>query len=326
MGPRENDRAESHENAGKLDRYIAIDEKLQSIVDGSANPLPWCDAWRHSTGDKEASPEERLAVWKSVRDSGILPENAGFYLVADQIKFITELYIDEQMKEIDRRIDCLFAEHGFEEWRSQTHRSSEDLLRFQERCPLDWDRLYFETLTKHDEQEIARLYRADRDAFDERMNRGHQYFYPPVPASPRKTPPLPPWLKQFYHELTRSACFAPLGDAPMAIQMGCKKMEGFTDVLIFLTPARILGGPQDGEVLPRPFVLGITELHRIFNKVYRSGWFPFEESGSIDSGFLRVDGTYRGRRLMLRVFAQPPVNVEPLLATVGFGPSRGHGD
>ncbi len=186
------------ENLVLQDRYTVIDEKLADVVATASPPPAWLDAWRHSTRNRTgplqeplASPEERLAVWKQVRDSGLLPPDAGFFLVASEVELLTEIRVGEVMAELDRATDALWAERGLEHWRSQVERDSEHFEEFQERCPEDWDRLYVDMLTRHGEPDFARLYRADRERFEQRLRSGREFFYPPQPSPP--APPPPAW-------------------------------------------------------------------------------------------------------------------------------------
>src|SRR5262245_34620082 len=165
-----------------LDRYTAIDAKLEAVVAAAPAPPAWHAAWLHSRRGRkitiggppqeQAEPEERLAVRQAVRDSGVLPEDAGFFLVADQVEFLTELQVGEAMERIDAPTDALWEERGLGEWRSQTGRDADAFLEFRGRCPATWDRLYRDRLLRHGEADLARLYRADRERFDERVAAG----------------------------------------------------------------------------------------------------------------------------------------------------------
>jgi hypothetical protein len=200
-----------------LDRYTALDAKLEDLLAAAPTPPAWRDAWLHSCRGRtmiigrpeqeQAEPEERLAVWQAVRDSGMLPADAGFYLVAYQIEFITELQVGEAMVQIEAAADALWKERGLEEWRTQTGRDSDDFLEFQGRCPASWDRLYVNLLLRHGEADLARLYREDRERFEQRRAAGRAYFHPPPPEEPPDPPPPPPqWAQDLVNEVAASGC------------------------------------------------------------------------------------------------------------------------
>ncbi len=167
--------------------YKLIDDKLKAIDAAASAPPAWREAWRHSTRgqtsvltrpEDEASPEERLAVWKAVRDAGDLPADAAFFLVADEIRVLTEIHLGKAMEQVERHVDKVWAECGFGDWRSKVAREAPSLQEFPQRCPEDWDRRYAEALTAHGEEEAARLYLADRGRFEERMKAGEAFFRP----------------------------------------------------------------------------------------------------------------------------------------------------
>lgn len=58
--------------------YAAINARLAEVVKHAPSPPAWYAPW--SRLDRESSDEERLKVYQAVRDSNLLPEEAGFYL------------------------------------------------------------------------------------------------------------------------------------------------------------------------------------------------------------------------------------------------------
>jgi hypothetical protein len=300
---------------GKLDRYTAIDEKLSSLVDSCPTPPPWFAAWRHTTRcrklfprytpEAEPEPEERLAVWKAVRESGLLPEDAGFYLIADQVEFLTELRVGRKMQEIDRQIDALYAAYGFDDWRAEAHRDSEDFLEFKHRCTADWDCLYVEMLMLHGEEQIARIYRADRGRFEETMRSGREFFYP-SPTPPKATRKRPPkWLRKFHREVAKSGAIGLLGGGRATSGMSYLQHKDYVEVCLALTPAELIGGSRDGEVVARNFVLDIERLRRLFDEVRGCCWDPFDHAATSYVSHVCVEGSYRGRGIVLRVLSMP---------------------
>ena len=119
-------------------RYDAIDRTLERVVSDCSSLPEWHDAWVRSRRglvtsafdpDEMASPEERLAVWKRVRDSGLLPEGAGLYLLAAHVGYLTEIRVAELMDQIDDEVDDIWERHGLGEWRAEADRDCARLPR-----------------------------------------------------------------------------------------------------------------------------------------------------------------------------------------------------
>src|SRR5207302_1975663 len=125
---------------------------------------------------------------------------------ADQINFLTVLHVCGAMETIDQRVDAIWAEFGLDEWRSQAHRDAPDFQAFAKRCPLDWDRLYFQMLRKHGEAQIGRLYRTDREGFEARLKAGREFFFPAQPKSRSEPQEVPEWLIVFVQRVIHSGC------------------------------------------------------------------------------------------------------------------------
>ncbi len=60
--------------------HAAINAKLAEIAAESPSPPSWYEDWSHL--GSHATDEERLNVYKLVRDGGSVPSEAGFFLVA----------------------------------------------------------------------------------------------------------------------------------------------------------------------------------------------------------------------------------------------------
>jgi hypothetical protein len=298
------------------DRYTLLDEKLDTIVAASSTPPAWRDAWVRSRRGRQlrpredrASPEERLAVWQMVRDSGALPEDAGFFLVADEVIHLAELRLSESLAEIDRRIDAFAAEHGLEEWGDQRDPYAGDGADFRERCPLDWDGQYVGMLRRHGEEELARLYRTDRERFGARLAAGRACFYPPDSgrAGGReeevKHPP-PAWLEGFLDEV---APFVLVQKTPATLEVQFVENADGAEAAAHLRPEEEVSGPLDGRRVPRPFVADVEGIRALFEVVDRCEYRPSDEDPC-----LLVGGSYRGRRLSFRLLSVPAGEDWPL--------------
>jgi hypothetical protein len=312
------------------DRYAAIDTKLQELATAAPSPPPWHAAWRQCLqargttpeGDEDlARAEERLAVWRAVRDWGGLPADVGFYLVAGQAEFVTALHARARLREIDRRLDAVWAESGFQELRAQAVREAELYAALPGRCPRDWDRLYTELLEARGEPAIARLYRADREGFDARLRAGRDFFAPRPDRHPDALVYQPGWLRKFLHKVAASGCFTSVGRVPLVAAAAPECREGEVVLRLSLRPGRVVGGRDDGLVLPRPFALDVEGLHSLFDEMHGCTWQPFDDTRPPNS-YLSVWGVYRGHRLVVQVNSLAPDDVEPQRVVILGPPLR----
>src|SRR4051812_40773050 len=85
--------------------HAAIDARLAQIAATAATPPPWHEAWTRL--GPESSEEERLAVYRGVRDAGSVPEEAGFYLVSWQVDAITLRRADEGLRGHEDRLEAI---------------------------------------------------------------------------------------------------------------------------------------------------------------------------------------------------------------------------
>jgi hypothetical protein len=77
---------------------------MRCMTYGTAWYAPW------SRLDRGSSDEERLKVYQAVRDSNLLPEEAGFYLVSWQIDAITSERASTELRQMETRLDELEEE------------------------------------------------------------------------------------------------------------------------------------------------------------------------------------------------------------------------
>ncbi len=174
--------------------YYQIDNKLEAVAAASDPPPPWQDAWLRSTRGRRncefdapfewVRPEECLEVWRAVRAAGSVPEDAAFFLVADEVERVVECLVFDRLAELKRRLDADCVELGFEEW-SQRLNPADECERFKKRWPRAWDRLYVATLRSHGEEEMAKLYSDDRKRFKRKLAAGSAFFRPAKRRRPR---------------------------------------------------------------------------------------------------------------------------------------------
>ena len=93
--------------------HAAVNARLASIIEASPTTLPWYGAWMGL--DSESTEVERLSVYQAIRDAGSVPEEAGFYLVAWQIDFMTSLEAATSLRDLDDHMAVVKKNHGLEE-------------------------------------------------------------------------------------------------------------------------------------------------------------------------------------------------------------------
>src|SRR4051794_7425939 len=90
--------------------HAAIDAKLAQIAGALPTTPPWHEAWKRLGPD--SSEEERLVVYRAVRDAGSVPEEAGFYLVSWQVDAIALAHAEEALREHEDRVEEVRRAHG----------------------------------------------------------------------------------------------------------------------------------------------------------------------------------------------------------------------
>ena len=128
-------------------------QKLTRLKDrvGSTAPLP--------------SKEERLTVYQSVRDAGVIPEEATFFLIAYTIEWIAE---DRLNEDFQRRMKEAEKASNMEEFNRLSDSGNEENLR---------EAIIEQTFRKHGEDRMADLFVHDREKFNNIREAGRQYFY-----------------------------------------------------------------------------------------------------------------------------------------------------
>jgi hypothetical protein len=148
---------------------------LQRIASASSVPPPWLEAAQQLRTDSTA--EQRLAVYRAVRDSGWLTDEQGMYLVASLVEEMTDAEAVMSLRDMNTGIEALEREFGNAEgepWLDE--RAAEEYEELSEQYQDAWDALLVGKLTAVGEQVIADLYRTDPDEFSRRFAAGEQQF------------------------------------------------------------------------------------------------------------------------------------------------------
>jgi hypothetical protein len=283
--------------------HTAIDAKLAGVLDSLPARPGWYERWRRL--GPESTDEERLAVFQAIRDSGVIPDDAGFYLVTWQVDAIADRHADTALGHLKARLQAIEAAHGLEEgeiW--EPDEAPEEYREVLEKYHRGWDELFADQLVAHGESAIAALFRADRPEYERRSEAGRQFFHgPPAPADPD----VPDWLNALFDEIgagiTPESLMGPLG-------FRWHDDEGCCEIDAYPTSVELVGGASDGAVVSPGFSLDIEQLRGVFEEVVDLGWNALGWPDG-DGPFIWVEGTYQGREVFLRVLAEAPEDDEP---------------
>jgi hypothetical protein len=128
-----------------------IDRKLAGVARAASQPPVWHAAW--SELGPRSTGEERLRVCQAIRDSGALPDAAGYFLVCWKAE-------DLAAEEVGKLQDLLPIVNRFEARRTS-------------------DRLFADVLERHGEGRIASLFHTDPEGHARRREAGRQFFFGP---------------------------------------------------------------------------------------------------------------------------------------------------
>ncbi|MEK6235780.1 MAG: hypothetical protein N2C14_13815, partial [Planctomycetales bacterium] len=263
--------------------YAAINAKLTEIVKSSPAPPDWHDAWmRLRTKTPE---EERLRVYRAVRDSGCLPDEAGFHLIVWQIDAMTSEIAASELRELDERMAEIDREQGLEDGRTETGERSEEYDQVLDEYHVAWDQIFLRELAKHRETEAAELYRNDPNEFNRRGKAGQQYFH----GVPDEN--LPDWLG----EVIEAAIACMMVSAPVPPGVQYAEEDGLHEVLVYPTP---MGGAQDGGTATPSFSVDLEAFRGVLDKVVDFGWEAHGHSET-ETPHVWLEGSHAGHNVLL---------------------------
>jgi hypothetical protein len=85
--------------------HAAINAKLAEIAAASPTPTASYEAW--SRLSPRSTDAKRLATYRAIRDTGSVPEDAGFFLVAWLLDVMTEERAEEGLRESEERLEAI---------------------------------------------------------------------------------------------------------------------------------------------------------------------------------------------------------------------------
>ena len=283
--------------------YAAVNAKLAEIAAAAPIPPPWYEAW---AGLKSrASPEERLAVYRTILAAGSLPPEAGFFLVAWVIDQITDDRAEEGLRETEQRLEAVRQKYRLDKDESADADGVPDEYReAMKQCHDAWDALYLATVSEYGEHDMARLFQENSDEFDQRYETGRQFFHGPAAEDEDEEDD---WLDLLNDAVT--GCIE--ADSPMGpLGLRYQEEEGFWEVLVYPTPVELVGGAHDGEVVVPGFRLDLQRLRQEFESVVAFGWNALGLNWP-EGPHVSIEGVFRGREVYLQVLAYAPADAEP---------------
>lgn len=167
-----------------------------------------------------------------------------------------------------------------------------------------WDALYAAKLEEFGEHAMARLFREDREQFDQLSEAGRQFFHGPGRGDEDQDAV---WLDHLL-EVVAGCVEADSTMGPLGLRY--REEESFWEVWAYPTPVELVGGAHDGEVVVPGFRLDLEALRAAFESVVAFGW---DALGLNDPGgpHIYIEGVFRGREVLLQVLAQAPAGEEP---------------
>jgi hypothetical protein len=281
----------------------AINAKLTSLLDQLADKPSWYGRWHRLS--LESTEEERLTVYQAIRDSGILPEDASFYLVSWQVDALAEHAAETTLRDLDERLSAIEREHGLEEdeiWEpDEAPPEYQAVLRQYNDA---WDELFAARLEQHGEQALAALFRTDRAEYERRSEAGCLFFHGRNTVDALDDSD---WLDSLLEAVGASLePESPMG--PLALRS--REEEGFWEVDIYPTPVELLGGADDGALVSAPFSMDFEQLRATFARIDSTGWNAYGWYND-DGPFVWVEGSFQGHDVFLRVLAQAPEGEGP---------------
>jgi hypothetical protein len=288
---------------GNFPPYEVIDTKLKSVAENLDELPAWYAVWQLLT--PESSDEDRLAVYRAIRDDECLPTEAGFYLVAYETDVVVSLEAETALAHLEDRLTAIQQAHGVAE--DELWPPGETPTEFKAaRLAYDdaWDQLFLDRLQADGEHELAELFRTDRIEFDRRQEAGRQFFFGKRPMDDVE---IEVWLDVLVDEV--SACITA---NDVVGSLGCRYgvEDGFVHVSLYPTPVELVGGATDGAVVDADFSLDLEQLRNLFDQVADFGWRALGHYDP-DGPHVWLEGVYRGRETLVQIMAVAPEDEEP---------------
>jgi hypothetical protein len=253
--------------------------------------------------EPQSSSEQRLAVYRAVRAAGSVPAEAGFFLVAWIVDILTDDRVPASLREAEERLEAIRERYGMQE---DTPAAADDgppeFREALQRCHDAWDAVYTATLEESGEHDLARLFRENRQEFEQRYEAGRQFFHGPEDETEADD-----WLGLLQEAV--SACIE--ADSPMGpLGLRYREEESVWEVRIYPTPVELVGGVHDGERVVPGLRLDLEQLRQEFDSIVAFGWDALGLNWP-EGPHVFIEGVFRGREVYMQVLANAPEDEEP---------------
>ncbi len=129
----------------------------------------------------DAMDAQLLVAFRAAREEGVVPPDAGFFLVAHILTAMADevLTEDPRVRRLAQELDLMEAEYGVGDgvWRDESEPAPEEwealCVEYEAAC--DEARAAF--FRAYGEEDMARLYLEDRPCFHRRFESGRRFFH-----------------------------------------------------------------------------------------------------------------------------------------------------
>jgi len=157
------------------DFVLDLDDALTAELEGTE--------WeaRAEALDEDTPIEDRIRLYQQIRDAGVLPDDAAFFLIAWPVEIIAEERVqDIYQSQYNARFEQLAEEHGLDE-DTLAVLEDEELPAEYRALQLEFaqvvDALMVAALQSFGEHKMASLYKTNPEEFDTRYDEGYAYFF-----------------------------------------------------------------------------------------------------------------------------------------------------
>ncbi|QDT35090.1 hypothetical protein [Thalassoglobus polymorphus] len=124
---------------------------------------------------------------------------------------------------------------------------------------------------------------------------------------------IPNWFSQFIGAISER--FEPFSGVAR-VGYECAFSEGGWEISIFLGETELVGGADDGRMLPVNFRFDLTGVVQQFDQLDGMHWnafpnSPVETEQPSDLSFVTITGTIQGEKVLIQLHATPPNPVGP---------------
>lgn len=149
-------------------RLAEIIAKIQSLTEQIRHGEPWFQQlkrleYQTVISHERPNKEERVVVYQAVREAGVIPEEAAFFLIAYTLEWIAE---DRVMVEFHRRMDLATRATTLAEQKALMDNSDNNERR-----------IILDTFREFGEHAMADMYENRRAEFEKTKADGRRFFF-----------------------------------------------------------------------------------------------------------------------------------------------------